>query len=464
MTNPPAAAAALAAMKGQGKGAPAGFPWPPPAGDQQGMPLPPQMVEPATKGQGKGPGPQAKGHVHGKGKGCCPGHGAGRELDDDDDEDEEEEDDEDDEEAMLDSEDYRHFAEVCYSLVSYGEDAAGDLGWLEDSLMGVTDPDDRALMLPGLMDLLPEMRRCAEVNARFLAMLVESDEDACHFAKVPDTHQVLERNSMKVRTVLRQFVRDWAEEGKAERDLQYGLLLEALEKHMPLKGSKRRLHVLSPGSGLSRLPFEVAARGYVSQGNEFSYHMLQGSKWVLNETSRAHSHTIYPFLLSMEHRRTSRDQLRAVTIPDVCPSALLSCESHNGEPSFSMCAGEFIEVYAGQRARWDAVLTCFFIDTAKNIFLYIRTIAEIIRPGGLWANLGPLLYHYAEQPNSISIELSWEEVKPEIEKYFVFMEEEAHEAFYTTNIHGLLHTRYRCIFFAARRNDRPAEGYSKPVF
>ena len=44
----------------------------------------------------------------------------------------------------------------------------------------------------------------------------------------------------------------------------------------------------------------------------------------------------------------------------------------------------------------DAVLTCFFLDTAKNIFQYIETIAACLKPGGCWINLGPLLYHFEE--------------------------------------------------------------------
>merc|ERR1711957_78977 len=100
---------------------------------------------------------------------------------------------------------------------------------------------------------------------------------------------------------------------------------------------------------------------------------------------------------------------------------------------FSMCAGEFVEVYGPQKNEWDAVLTCFFLDTAKNVLLYIRVIADIIRPGGIWANLGPLLFHYAEQSTAISIELSWEEIKPVICKYFDFKEEDMRQAHYTTN-------------------------------
>merc|ERR1712176_670736 len=99
----------------------------------------------------------------------------------------------------------------------------------------------------------------------------------------------------------------------------------------------------------------------------------------------------------MTHRKGANDHLRSIKIPDVCPAAIL-CPGGVPHPTreFSMCAGEFVEVYNRQVKAWDAVLTCFFIDTAKNIFLYIRTIANIIREGGLWSNIGPLLYHYAE--------------------------------------------------------------------
>ena len=59
---------------------------------------------------------------------------------------------------------------------------------------------------------------------------------------------------------------------------------------------------------------------------------------------------------------------------------------------------------------FDGVLTSFFLDTARNVLLYIKTIAKIVRPGGLWANVGPLLYHYAETPHEMSVEFSAEEI------------------------------------------------------
>merc|ERR1719499_2098893 len=107
-----------------------------------------------------------------------------------------------------------------------------------------------------------------------------------------------------------------------------------------------------------------------------------------------------------------------IKLPDLCPSTALSADA-----ALSMAAGEFIEVYKEQIGYWDAVLTCFFLDTAKNVFLYVRTIAQIIRPGGLWINIGPLLFHYADCEQEISVELSWEEIRPNLCQYFNFIEE-----------------------------------------
>jgi carnosine N-methyltransferase len=105
--------------------------------------------------------------------------------------------------------------------------------------------------------------------------------------------------------------------------------------------------------------------------------------------------------------------LKRVQIPDVLPSDLPPGSN------FSLVAGDFEEVYGRQdgdadpdepsAGLWDAVLTCFFIDTviirslsctmepephlqyytqAKNIVNYLRIIHRILAHGGVWINLG----------------------------------------------------------------------------
>ena len=57
------------------------------------------------------------------------------------------------------------------------------------------------------------------------------------------------------------------------------------------------------------------------------------------------------------------------------------------------------------------------MDTAHNIIEYIECISNILKKGGIWVNIGPLLYHYSEQPEEIQIELSWEEIEKIIPKF-----------------------------------------------
>jgi carnosine N-methyltransferase len=55
-----------------------------------------------------------------------------------------------------------------------------------------------------------------------------------------------------------------------------------------------------------------------------------------------------------------------------------------------MAAGDFLECY-GQEGAWDAVVCCFFLDTARNVLSYLERMFLILKPGGVLINLGPLL-------------------------------------------------------------------------
>lgn len=89
----------------------------------------------------------------------------------------------------------------------------------------------------------------------------------------------------KVQSTLKQFVRDWSEDGRQERRQCYDPILDELESiYGNLTSIQRsRTKVLVPGAGLGRLAYEIASRGFVCQGNEFSLYMLMGSNYVLNK-------------------------------------------------------------------------------------------------------------------------------------------------------------------------------------
>lgn len=51
--------------------------------------------------------------------------------------------------------------------------------------------------------------------------------------------------------------------------------------------------------------------------------------------------------------------------------------------------------------------------TAKNylrLLIFFSLIFSILRPGGIWVNLGPLLYHYSDISSEGSIEPTYEDL------------------------------------------------------
>lgn len=220
----------------------------------------------------------------------------------------------------------------------------------------------------------------------------------------------------KARYVLKNVARDWADECAPERDACYGRLVAALEKALPPPRDPvaaplaTRPRVLVPGCGLARLAVDVAARGYRAEGNEFSYYMLLASAFVLNhvpggggeeegggaesgDSSPFPPFTIHPHVLTPSNVVNDADQLRGVRVPSPHPASLLPAPG-----LLSMAAGDFCEIYARPTAAAtaDAVVTAFFIDTVPCVATAIDVIAHVLKPGGVWLNSGPLLYHWAD--------------------------------------------------------------------
>lgn len=71
-----------------------------------------------------------------------------------------------------------------------------------------------------------------------------------------------------------------------------------------------------------------------------------------------------------------------MTFPDqvVDPSSILLIE------------GDFTVEFPKHTGKHGVIVTLFFTDTARNLVSYLETIHRLLRPGGRWINLGPLLY------------------------------------------------------------------------
>jgi carnosine N-methyltransferase len=79
----------------------------------------------------------------------------------------------------------------------------------------------------------------------------------------------------KLKSILKQFVRDWSENGKAERDAFYQ---PSIKENYFFNSKERRdsskVNILVPGAGLQRLAWEVAVLGYAFQGSEWRFYAI----------------------------------------------------------------------------------------------------------------------------------------------------------------------------------------------
>lgn len=74
-------------------------------------------------------------------------------------------------------------------------------------------------------------------------------------------------------------------------------------------------------------------------------------------------------------------------------------------PNFRHFEDDFLLLSPG--SSYDYIVTQFFIDTAKNIISTLEQIHNLLKPGGTWINLGPLLWRGGAQA---SLELSLDEI------------------------------------------------------
>ncbi|SGY94033.1 BQ5605_C037g11623 [Microbotryum silenes-dioicae] len=264
-------------------------------------------------------------------------------------------------------------------------------------------PPQHRRLLPGYAELLNKVDGLLSQNAHFLHAVVELNPFP-PAQQIVDAEAPQEPDHERLRSTLRSVARDWSVEGAHEREAAYTPILNAFQElygHYEAE-DKAKLNVLVPGAGLGRLAWEIVNAGYT----------CQETNRVLNSfhsTTSINAHTIHPYLHSFSNIRTNADLLGSVQIPDVDPSTIASTSS--GE--FSFAAGDFLEIYAqpSQQAHFDVIVTCFFIDTAKNIVEYLERIWSLLKEDGVWINCGPTLWHFENTEGCNSIELSLEDVK-----------------------------------------------------
>ncbi|CAM1505870.1 Fc.00g115070.m01.CDS01 [Cosmosporella sp. VM-42] len=209
---------------------------------------------------------------------------------------------------------------------------------------------------------------------------VNTDELQKHIKDIENADRKAEKVS--VSQALKHYVRDWTEPGKNERDEPFACLLKTLDGMFPDRDETAPIKALLPGAGLGRLGHDVARLGgFEVTINEWSMYMNVAYRFLETHRTR-NSESLHPFIDGWSHHVTEADMYRELSFPDVNINA----------SSVVMVEGDFTTAFKGQQRHYDVVVTYFFIDTARNLMAYFETIKKVLKTGGHWINLGPLLY------------------------------------------------------------------------
>eukprot|EP00041_Stephanoeca_diplocostata_P006004 m.73126 g.73126 ORF g.73126 m.73126 type:complete len:385 (-) comp16116_c0_seq7:271-1425(-) len=368
--------------------------------------------------------------------------------------------------AEVDRLEQEHFKKIVLSMFAYRNHFSRRIDVAERSFHEMNSHyKDMLAHWPQKMEAL---RGCCGRNAKVLEAIGES----CPFGTHVDAEHVVgsahlhssQDDMDKVYTTLKQLVRDWSEDGAAEREKCYGPVLCAIENHFGGSSIKDRsnVHILVPGAGLGRLVWECAHRGYTTQGNEWSVHMLLASNHMLNGGHSPNSVEVSPFAHNFSNNYGAFDQQRIVRLPDVDTQDL---PGDGGQ--LSMSAGDFLEIYDKDNA-WDCIASVFFLDTARIVMAYLEHMFTILKPGGLLINIGPLQYHFSGNVAAPSVELSFEELRELLSRVgFVLLEEKFPlEMPYIDNERSMGRYMYKCAYFVAQKpaalSDAGNLGASRP--
>ena len=372
-----------------------------------------------------------------------------------------------------DLEEEAHFGDVVLSLAEYVADAESEIARRERA-MEYLSLEDLGRFLVGndvrtaMRERFGTLRKCARTNQDFFDMVVlpytadvQARAQQLSAAGVPSNGFVLSspHHMSKARSTLHQIVREWSEEGRTERERCFAPILREVENRIG-KGGK----IAVPGCGLGRLVVELASRGYRAQGSEFSYQMLITGDCIMNRLLASNQSVIYPWIDQSSNVREFSEHVRGVSFPDIPCVQLLS---NTPRDFLSICAGDFEEIYSRQenKSQWDALVCCFFLDTASNICDYLRVAKHMLKPKGALISFGPLQWHFQPEHGGPSksetdgrffrsLELSLEEVIMTMKSFGfdIVHRERVNDCRYAGNSKSMVKTIYDCEFIVAILN------------
>lgn len=241
---------------------------------------------------------------------------------------------------------------------------------------------------------------------------------------------------------------DWSATGAEERRKTYSPMVSAVdtayeEARRAVRSLRREeFRVVVPGAGAGRLAWELAHKGFFVEGCEESFVALLVGNYIMNSADVNEGARFYPYIHEHSNVRSKSSVSRGVSVPDVNPKDIPSVAD------FSMRAGRFVEAYEGQDNAWDAVASFLAFDVGETSIEYVRRVAQILKPGGVWVVVGPT--PCVDGARSDGVHVSGEEFVDMIRKCgFRLVKHETMKSLYSADSNSLRTVHVNCPFVVA---------------
>ena len=348
---------------------------------------------------------------------------------------------------------FKRFLAMIQSLECYGPDALKEANKMEKDFEIICSKYPFPKYSFNYKERITRLKSAIELNQNFLNKLIKLYKPPPSYYTNIDLDEIRHSRFDEqkfIYNILVYTMRDWTSEREEERQNNYNEIINEVIKLLPIekKGkNEKRFKILIPGCGLNRLGYELVKLGYDVETNDFLF--LNGifSDYIFNK-SKKDMDCIQPFIDSFSNFWNEDDVFKKFSFPNVD----IDLKNNDIYGKMKMTVGDFVNVYQNSKDNFDCVITCFFIDTAKNVIEYIDLIYNILKKGGIWINFGPLSYHWSVFPDSVSIELPYDKIKEVIVNYgFEYIKENLKNTFFCFVDNSMKNDIFKCIYFVVRK-------------
>ena len=344
------------------------------------------------------------------------------------------------------------FKIVIKEMLDYSKNCERIISSLEKNYSSL--PKNHLDKLPfNYKEKIEKVKQGIQLNQEFynkVASLYKDEFEHITFTKEEhEEHRYLEEYLIRY-FFMRCLMRDWTLESKPERDNNYGNVLKEVKKYFNYDDKtlmkKNNYKALVPGTGCSRMAFELAKRGFEVEANDFCFIYILCDDYLFNY-SHKNEFQFCPGIHSFSSSYNEASVIQRYSFPDVDIREEL--EKSEAKP-ITFIKGDFLLKYKGIKDQYDLIVTLFFIDVSKNIIEFVEIMHDLLKKGGIWLNIVCLDYYHSKDHNSI--DLTWDELRLVIQNYDFEIKNEATEFVPYGVKEGLMISHsYGTVFFTAMK-------------